>query len=84
MNYEAALMEAFGMKDDVRLNLNNVLIRAEEDVKFAKKIEKLALEKEELEVYSLMHELVKSEATNLTCIMSILNKYLKESKSEEN
>lgn len=84
MNYEAALMEAFGMKDDLRLNLNNVLIRAEEDVKFAKEIEKLAKEKEELEVYSLMHELAKSEATNLTCIMSILDKYLKESKSEAN
>lgn len=84
MNYEATLMEAFGMKEDVRLNLNNVLIRAEEDVKFAKKIEELALNKKEYEVYSLMHELVKSEASNLTCIMMILDKVLKETKDKVN
>ena len=57
MHFEAVLMEAFGIKDDIRLNLNNVLIRAEEDVVFARKIELLAKDHNEHEVYTLMHEL---------------------------
>ena len=78
LNFEAMLMEAFGMKEDIRLNLNNVLVRAEEDVELAKKIADLAMEKKEWEVYNLMHELAKTEAENLSALMGILNRMLKD------
>ena len=71
-------MEAFGMKEDVRLNLNNVLIRAEEDVVFARKIEMLAKENKEHEVYTLMHELAKTEAENLAALMGIVNRVIED------
>ena len=74
MQFEAVLMEAFGMKDDIRLNLNNVLMRAEEDVVFARKIELLAKDNNEHEVYTLMHELAKTEAENLAALMGIVGK----------
>ncbi len=66
------------MKEDIRLNLNNVLVRAEEDVELAKKIADLAMEKKEWEVYNLMHELAKTEAENLSALMGILNRMLKD------
>ncbi|MDE5715016.1 MAG: hypothetical protein K2I42_02680 [Anaeroplasmataceae bacterium] len=78
LNFEAMLMEAFGMKEDIRLNLNNVLVRAEEDVKLARKIADLAMEKKEWEVYNLMYELAKTEAENLTAIMGVLNRMIKD------
>ncbi len=78
MHFEAVLMEAFGMKEDVRLNLNNVLIRAEEDVVFARKIEMLAKENKEHEVYTLMHELAKTEAENLAALMGIVNRVIED------
>ncbi|MDE7384854.1 MAG: hypothetical protein K2M84_03740, partial [Anaeroplasmataceae bacterium] len=74
MCFEAVLMEAFGMKDDIRLNLNNVLMRAEEDIVFARKIELLAKDNNEHEVYTLMHELAKTEAENLAALMGIVNR----------
>ncbi|MDE6660320.1 MAG: hypothetical protein K2J93_00665 [Anaeroplasmataceae bacterium] len=74
MQFEAVLMEAFGMKDDIRLNLNNVLMRAEEDVVFARKLELLAKDNNEHEVYTLMHELAKTEAENLAALMGIVGK----------
>ena len=78
MYFEAVLMEAFGMKEDIRLNLNNVLIRAEEDVVFARKIELMAKEKDEHEVYTLMHELAKTEAENLAALMGIVNQVIED------
>ena len=78
MQFEAVLMEAFGMKDDIRLNLNNVLMRAEEDVVFARKIELLAKDNNEHEVYTLMHELAKTEAENLAALMGIVGKVAEE------
>lgn len=82
MHFEAVLMEAFGMKEDIRLNLNNVLIRAEEDVVFARKIELLAKENQEDEVYTLMHELAKTEAENLAALMGIVNQIIENKLSE--
>lgn len=80
--YESVLMEAFGMKDDVRLNLNNVLIKAEEDVAFASKIATLAKQKNDDAVHDLMHEMAKSEAENLAAMMGILDRYLIESREK--
>lgn len=77
--YESMLMEVFGVKDDIRLNLNNVLMKAEEDVKFASKIAKLAKQKDDDAVHDLMHEMARSEAENLTAIMGILDRFLIES-----
>lgn len=74
MCFEAILMEAFGMKEDIRLNLNNVLIRAEEDVALARKIELLAKDEQDHEVYTLMHEVAKTEAENLAALMGIVNR----------
>lgn len=71
-------MEAFGIKDDIRLNLNNVLIRAEEDVVFARKIELLAKDHNEHEVYTLMHELAKTEAENLAALMGITSQIMED------
>ncbi|MDE5545884.1 MAG: hypothetical protein K2I88_00310, partial [Anaeroplasmataceae bacterium] len=79
MCFEAVLMEAFGMKDDIRLNLNNVLMRAEEDIVFARKIELLAKDNNEHEVYTLMHELAKTEAENLAALMGIVNRVSEDS-----
>ena len=39
---EALLLEAFGMKDDFRMNMNNILIRAEQDVIHSAEIAKMA------------------------------------------
>lgn len=82
MHFEAVLMEAFGMKDDIRLNLNNVLMRAEEDVVFARKIELLAKDTDEHEVYTLMHELAKTEAENLAALMGIVNKVIEDAQEK--
>lgn len=78
MHFEAVLMEAFGIKEDIRLNLNNVLIRAEEDVVFARKIELLAKDHNEHEVYTLMHELAKTEAENLAALMGITSQIMED------
>ncbi len=82
MEAETTLMEAFGVKEDVRLNLNNVLIRAQEDIEFADKIAKLSKNRQEEEIHDLMHEMAKTEAENLSAILGVLNRYLIESSEQ--
>ena len=55
LEYEAILLELFGVKNDIRLNLNNVVTRAIEDVYLANKITELAnrVIKEDLSVREL-------------------------------
>lgn len=74
MENEAILMEAFGIKEDIRLNLNNVIIRATEDVAFAKKIADLAQKKHESEAYAMLHQLAIKESENLEALKGILSR----------
>lgn len=71
---EAMLMEAFGVKEDLRLNLSNVIIRATEDVAFASKIADLAKKKNECEAYAMLYQLAIKESENLEALKGILSK----------
>jgi len=75
---EMMLLDIYGIKDDLRLNLNNVLMRAEEDVKHSYLISQMAKDNNEEELYNLMKDLVKEEALNLTLLNGVLKDYLKE------
>ena len=79
-NIETDLLECYGIKNDIRLNLNNILKRAEADVIHANKIAELAKDKKNDEVYNLLHELAKHEASNLAALNGVLLKYIKETK----
>ena len=72
------LLDIYGIKDDLRLNLNNVLMRAEEDVKHSYLISQMAKDNNEEELYNLMKDLVKEESLNLTLLNGVLKDYLKE------
>lgn len=75
MENEAILMEAFGVKEDLRLNLNNVILRATEDVAFANKIADLAKKKKEEDAYALLYQLAKNESDNLEALKGILSQF---------
>lgn len=79
---EALLLEAFGMKDDFRMNMNNILIRAEQDVIHSAEIAKMAKIKNDDAIHDLMHEMAKDEASNLASLNGVLRRYLIENKQE--
>ena len=79
---EALLLEAFGMKDDFRMNMNNILIRAEQDVIHSADIARMAKEKKDDAIHDLMHEMAKNEASNLASLNGVLKRYILESKEE--
>ena len=81
-NMEALVLEAYGIKDEIRVNLNNIIVKATEDVKLANLIAKHAKEKNNDALHDLMHEMAKNEATNLAVLNGILKKYLVEIKKE--
>lgn len=76
MENEALLMEYFGVKDDLRLHLNNVIIKATEDVEFASKIANLSKENNEEEAIYLLSCLAIKEADNLEALKGILKQYI--------
>lgn len=71
MENEAVLLEAFGMKEDIKLHLDNIIIRATEDVKLADEISKLARDHLEEETYTLLYQLAKKESENLEALKGI-------------
>lgn len=75
---EMELLNIYGLRDDIRLNLNNILMRAEEDVKHSYIISKMAKEKNNEELFNVMNDLVKKEAINLASLNGVLREYLKE------
>ncbi len=77
MENEAILMEAFGFKDNLRLHLDNIINRANEDVKLAYEISKLAKDHLEEETYILLYQLAQKESENLEALKGILDKILK-------
>ena len=71
---ESKLLEIYGLRDDLRLNLNNILMRAEEDVKHSYLIAGMA--KDNNDLYNVMYDLAKEEAINLASLNGVLKEFL--------
>lgn len=80
LEYEAILLELLGVKDDIRLNLNNVISRAVEDVHLAKEISALEYMNNNEGIYSLMQRMKSDEEKNIFILNHIAKKCLHEFK----
>ena len=76
LEVESRLINALGVNDDMRFNLNNLITKALEDVKLAKEIEELAKIKKDDDIYRLLNEIVIEEAQNLITLNTLLEKLL--------
>ncbi len=76
LNVETKLINAIGVTEDMRLNINNLIAKALEDVKLAKELEDLAKVKGNEDVYRLLNSVVIEEAFNLIQLNVALDKLL--------
>lgn len=78
LEYEAVLLEMLGVKDDIRLNLNNVVSRAMEDLHLAKEITDLEKKEDNEGIFSLLEKMKYDEEKNVFILNSIAKKCLYE------
>lgn len=78
LEYEAILLELFGVKNDIRLNLNNVVTRAIEDVYLANKITELEKKNHNDDIFNLLKNLKHEEEKNIFVLNCIAKKCLHE------
>ena len=77
LDVETKLISALGVTDDMRLNLNNLIAKAIEDVKLAKELEELAKIKHDEDIYRLLNSVAVEETINLVTLNTILDQLLK-------
>jgi rubrerythrin len=77
LDVETKLIDALGVTDNMRLNLNNLITKAIEDVKLAKELEELAKIKHDDEIYKLLNSVAIEEACNLVTLNTVLDKLIK-------
>ncbi len=78
LEYEAVLLEILGVKDDIRLNLNNVVTRAIEDLYLAKEITELENKDDNEGIFSLLKQMKYDEEKNIFILNNIAKKCLYE------
>lgn len=78
LEYEAILLEILGVKDDIRLNLNNVVTRAIEDLYLAKEITELENKDDNEGIFSLLQQMKCDEEKNIFILNNIAKKCLYE------
>lgn len=74
LEYEAFILEILGVKDDIRLNLNNVISRAIEDLNLAKEISDLEHQENNEGIYSLLNKMKADEEKNIFILSTIAKK----------
>ncbi len=80
LEYEAILLDMLGIKNDIRLNLNNVLTRAMEDVHIAEEIMKLEEKEDNESIIHLLKQMKADEEKNVFILNNIAKKCLTELK----
>lgn len=78
LEYEALLLEILGVKNDIRLNLNNVITRAVEDMYLAKEITALENKDDNEGIFSLLQKMKYDEEKNIFILNNIAKKCLYE------
>lgn len=71
LEYEALILEIIGVKDDIRLNLNNVISRAIEDLNLAKEISDLEHQENNEAIFSLLNKMKIDEEKNIFILNTI-------------
>ncbi|MBO5711555.1 MAG: hypothetical protein J6R47_01835, partial [Acholeplasmatales bacterium] len=72
LDVETKLISALGVTDDMRLNLNNLIAKAIEDVKLAKELEELAKINEQIE--ALKSELDETKDEYIQALLDLLER----------
>lgn len=75
LDYEALLLEILGVKDDMRLNLNNVVTRAVEDVNLAKEISDLENMNNHEGIFETLSKMKIEEEKNIMVLSNIAKRY---------
>lgn len=75
LDYEALLLEILGVTEDVRMNLNNVVTRAVEDVNLAKEISRLEEVNDNEAICEILSNMKHEEEKNVVALSNIAKRY---------